>query len=336
MASLIDELLEDKRPYPLRVQPAIATRMQAPVAVTAEGERIRESLATGQYGSQPSAVATNTSFITNANVDETATGRYGNSFFNQPDIWTQNQNPHQLREQLRLDDLTTIAAQRKFELERAQSRAPVQDAFEIARLDHELASTAALGESKRFQTTQDAAVMQHVSGFADFMTKAPPVGTPEYEQYVLQGVMKFPRMATTNWGKDVLGKISKENDTISELISKMPPGFDLSTINLSKSGPSVSMAPTGTDKQLEAELKSGFKLTLGQVRNPVNAEVGRYGPGKKWIGDSKGDVVRVDDGEGKKVAMSVDEYKRFGGKFGGDSKKKHLGKYNPATGEIEP
>lgn len=260
-------------------------------------------------------------FITNANVDAIAEKRYGGSFFDQPSHWDAAfgpQNARQLREQVNLENLTTLAAQRRLELEQAQRRAPTQDALLEAQLEHQLASTAAIGSDKRFQLRKDAETMGHVSGFSDYLLEAPPVDSPQYAPYILQGVKKFPRVASTAWGKNVLGRIAQEHDTIAGLTSKIPLGFEVDSVTLGGKNPTVTAK--SQDADIEGELKKGYGLTLGQVRNPVGAEVGKRvrsadGKSDEFVGDPKGNLVRIEDGEGKKITMSSAEYERYGGKF---------------------
>lgn len=251
--------------------------------------------------------------------------KFGTSFFNQPSMWNQSFGPqttHQLREQVNLENLTTLAAQRKFDLQRSQQQAPIQDALQIAQLQHQNAATAALGSEKRFQLQKDAETMGHVSAFSDYLLAAPPVDSPEYASYILQGVKKYPRVASTAWGKQVLGRIAQEHDTIAGLTAKIPSGFDVESVTLGNKNPTVTAKRQDAD--IEAELKKGYGLTLGQVRNPVGAEVGKRvrsadGKSDEFVGDPKGNLVRVEDHEGKKITMSAAEYERFGGKYSPDT-----------------
>lgn len=323
--ALIDELLKPRvNPFPTNA----AGQLINPAAVQAEGERMRAGFADGSLGgpnvaiSGPNGDVTNyrpyaapgtppgqITIAPNSRADEAAASIA--SGWNQQS-WTQN--PAQLREGLNLDILRTKAAQGKLDLERDQSRNPILNAYDQARLDHERAATGAIGGAQAFRQAQDAQSMQHVTGFAQHMQNAPPVNSPAYAPYVLQGVMKYPRMATTAWGKETLGKLAQEHDTISDLMGKVPGGFDLSSVTVGANGkPSVTMKPTDADEELAKSAK-GYGLTLDQIRNPVGAEVGKRGP-KGFEGDEKGDIVRVENGEGKKVTMSVKEYQRLGGTF---------------------
>jgi hypothetical protein len=304
--ALIDELLKPRvNPFPTNAAGALVN----PDYVQKEGQRIRDSLAAGSFGTGAN-LRTEPGPITVVSPSSPGDGQA-------PTIWEQsawNQNPSQQREALSLDILRSTASQRKFDLERDQARAPVLNAYDQAKLDHEMAATGAIGGALAFRQAQDAQSMQHVTGFAQHMQNAPPVNSPAYAPYVLQGVMKYPRMATTAWGKETLGKLAQEHDTISDLMGKVPGGFDLSSVTVGANGkPSVTMKPTDADEELAKSAK-GYGLTLDQIRNPVGAEVGKRGP-KGFEGDEKGDIVRVENGEGKKVTMSVKEYQRLGGTF---------------------
>ena len=109
---------------------------------------------------------------------------------------------------------------------------------ELARekIEHEAASTIAAGAAERFRVAKDKETMGHIVGFADHMGKAPPVETPEYSQHVLAGVKKYPRMATTQWGKETLGKIAEEHDTIAGLNSRIPEGFEVDSLTVGANG----------------------------------------------------------------------------------------------------
>jgi len=304
--ALIDELLKPRvNPFPTNAAGALTN----PDYVQKEGQRIRDSLAAGTFGTGAN-LRTEPGAITVVSPSSPGDGQA-------PTVWEQgawNQDTGQLRRELNLDILRTTAAQRKLDLEQSQRNAPVLSALDQAKLDHEMAATGAIGGAQAFRQAQDAQSMQHVTGFAQHMQNAPPVNSPQYAPYVLQGVMKYPRMATTAWGKETLGKLAQEHDTISDLMGKVPGGFDLSSVTVGANGkPSVTMKPTDADEELTKSAK-GYGLTLDQIRNPVGAEVGKRGP-KGFERDEKGDIVRVENGEGKKVTMSVKEYLRLGGSF---------------------
>lgn len=340
MPRLLDDRFKDQGNAPL----------VASDAVLAEGQRIRDALAAGTYGNQPVAAAaaergTDSGTFGIPQGDAEHERQFGNSFFNQPTMWEQNQNPAQLRQTLRLDELKTRAAAGKLALERAQNEGPTKDAYAKAQLEHELAATEAIGGTTRFKHLQDAATMKHVTGFADYMTSAPPVNSPDYRNYVLAGVHAFPRVAGTAWGKTTLGQIGQEHDTIAALKAQLPEGFDISSVGMGRRGATVRLKPTGGDVALEKDAK-GLGLTLGRIRNPVNAQVGRRDDKGKWVGDEKGNLVRVEGPKGAMITMPATEYERLGGKYSGATESarkggttqgatKHLGTYNPATGTFE-
>lgn len=250
--------------------------------------------------------------------------KFGNSMFEAPPItsmWDSAFGGGSPRSQLRLQELTTLAAQRKLDLENTQRRTPMEDELLRARLEHQNASTDAIGQTEHLKRRLDSETMGHVTGFADFLKDAPPVNSPQYAQFILQGVKQFPRVATTQWGKDTLKRIAQEHDTIQDLTSRLPPGFDVSSVTVNSGGrPSVTMKPTGGDEHLEKQAKDTYKLGLGEIRNPVRAEVGSIDPATKgFSGNPKGDVVRLKNAEGKDVLMSTAEYEKFGGKYSGET-----------------
>ncbi len=264
-----------------------------------------------------------------------------------------------LRANRNYEDLLSSAADRQLEM-RAQHDPVAQKQFyesrmqplkeELARgqIEHEAASTLAAGATTRFHQQQDTDTMSHVVGFADYMTKAPQPGTQEYKAYVLKGVQQFPRMATTAWGKETLGNLAKENDTIESLQSRIPGGFTMKGGTIGKDQHINFESGSGND--LAKELKDGYGLTPGQIKSPVAVRVGKL-DGEKFTGDNGGNVVEITTGKkGEKVHMSVPEYQRFGGAFSKETEAarqpaapaaspsatpKHLGTYNPKTGNFE-
>lgn len=314
--NLLDELIDRRQrlsgPFPTNAGGTLIN----PDYIQKEGQRIRDSLAAGTYGSGTTA-STPPGAVTVVSPSSPGDGQA-------PTVWEQsawNQDEGALRRDLNFDILRTTAAQRKLDLEQSTLNAPVLSAYEQAKLAHEQAATSVIGETQAFHQAQDAQSMQHVTGFAKHMAGAPPVNSPEYAPYVLQGVMKFPRMATTEWGKGTLGKLAQEHDTIAGLTSKLPPGFDLSTVSVGADGkPRVTFKPTDADKALEKAAK-GYGLTLDQVRNPVGAVVGRRDKAGQFVQDNSGDIVRLKNKENHQVDLSAKEYERLGGTYSGETAK---------------
>lgn len=292
-------------------------RLVAPAAVTTEGDRIRAALAAGTYGNQPVAAAATAlpaGGVTPTASDTDPTGRFGNSFFNQPSMWQQNLNPARLRQDLRLDELTTLAAQRKFDLERSRVEAPLRDRLLEAQ-------TAAAGAHDRFLREQDVQTMQHTAGFLNDMVNGPAPQDPGYSEHVLRAAAKYPRFAETSGGKDFLTKIGKTHDThLSMEDIRKQYGSNVSSVTVGPNGQSVTLKPPDEpDVALEADAKK-LGLSLGQIRNPVKAEVGKFVKDPKtgvtkFEGDEAGDVVQVRNTEGQPVVMSAKEYERLGGTF---------------------
>lgn len=303
--ALIDELLKPRvNPFPRNAAGALVN----PDYVQTEGQRIRDSLGAGTFGNQPIAsrnATVATPAIAVAPVPELTE-------FSQ-EAW--NQSPGQLRRDLNLDILRTTAAQRKLDLEQSRTNAPVLNAYDQAKLEHELAATAAIGATETGRLQRDARSMKHIAGFSDYMVNAPEEGTPEFDTYVKKGIVKFPGILNTKWGAQHLPLIGKTHDTIAGLKSQLPEGFNLTSVTVGANGkPSVTMKPTDLDAELEKAAK-GYGVSLDQVRNPIGAEVGRKGPDGAFVGDEKGDIVRINGPDNKKVSMSVKEYQRLGGTF---------------------
>lgn len=293
MPNLLDELIADQN----------ARGLQGPSAT---------QLGTGQAGAVPA--------VTVAPASRTVLPT--DSFFNQPSLWEQNRSRYDVEEELNLDNLRTRAAAGRFALERAQARAPQEDRLLDAQIN-------ASGSHDRFLREQDQQTLQHTAGFFNHMSdpNAPKPNDPGYDQHLLAGILKNPRFVETTGGKQFLERLAKTNDThtsVADLKKLMPAGFDVASVNMGPRGQSVTMKPVDEDAALEKSAKD-YGLTLGRIRAPINAEVGRRGKkgevigGKDvsggFIGDEKGDIVRVENAEGKQVALPVAEYLRLGGKL---------------------
>lgn len=297
-------------------------RLINPDYIRDEGVRIMEAIAAGQGASNPTDAtfsATNPAAQRPTESDWNFNMRtFGSGFApKERSIWDQSfgggaRSPRAMRDALNLEDLTSRAAERRMKLEQSQREAPLKEALAIAKLQHQRASTAVLGQSSRLKSKLDSDTMGHISGFAEYMHNAPEVGTEDYSKYVLGGLRKFPRVATTRWGKETLDGIAQEHDTISRLREQIPEGFDVKTMSIGKNQSSVSLQKKGGD--VAKELKDGYDLTTGQITNPIKVEVGKNVEGT-FAGDEKGDVVRIEKPDGSKVMMSIKEYERFGGKL---------------------
>lgn len=255
-----------------------------------------------------------------AAADTPGTGVQNFGFqFNVPDP---NLNPAILRRDLRLDELVSHAAIRKAEL----NREPIKDAFAQAQLEHEQAATAAIGATNLRQIKKDAEAMRHVAGFENYMLNAPEEGTPEYDQYVRSGIARFPAIVTTAHYASHLPKLGQAHD-MAALAKQLPEGSEI----------------TG------GEIGGGKQSHLTFKRTPPQAvEVGDYNADKKvFTRNNKGKDVSIRDAKGKVTIMKTDEYEQLGGQYspetaaeraGTTAKKagvKHLGTYNPETGNFE-
>lgn len=268
-----------------------ATFKDAPAAVTTEGDRIRASLAAGTYGNQPQQAkdaAAGTPQITVA--PNSGVVNASDNFFSQPSIWQQNQNPAQLRSQLKLDDLVTTAASHKFALEQAQKNAPVQDAYQQARLAHEQAATAAIGATKLRAVQKDAEAMNAVTNFENAMLTAGEPGTPEYDANVRKAIANNPAILTTKYGMQHIPNIAKEHD----------------------------LAMKAKDLQTKTDAVD-FKATYGfpkSALNQSNVAVGNFDPATNQLKqDNNGTHVSVTTPKGDKAIMTIEAYKANGGKL---------------------
>lgn len=138
-----------------------------------------------------------------------------------------------IRANANLADVTDRLVARKQEQQVAAGNLnPLKAQLLQAQIEHQNASRDAAGATTAFHQQQDKEAMSHVAGFAEYMKKAPAIGTPEYSGYLLNGIVQYPRMATTAWGKDTLGKLATEHDTIESLKSQLPEGFVPKTVTV--------------------------------------------------------------------------------------------------------
>lgn len=301
------------------LDPGVAP-LVAPAAVTTEGDRIRAALAAGTYGNQPIQAVNATvapGGVTPTVSDTEPTGRFGTSFFNQPSIWEQNQDPAQLRQNLQLDTLKTLAAQRKFDLESSRAEAPMKDALLQAQTD-------AAGAHDRFSQFQDAETLRHTAGFFNHLSNpnAPAPNSPNYAPYVMQGLIKNPRFADTAGGKDYLKRITETADahtSVDDLKKQLPEGWTVKRIEVGGGKQSHLIAePPGTAANIPKELAK-YALTPAQFENPASVAV-VDASGK---GSNSGNFVQlttVDSaGQPKKVVMPKAAYLGFGGALASES-----------------
>lgn len=304
------------RQYEFPEQP---DKLTNPAAVAAEGQRIRDSIAAGTYGNQPElakAAAAGTPQITVApNSGTGIEGNFGAS--GQPfEQASWNTDPWQQREDLSLDVLRTTAAKHKFDLEQAQLNAPLESRLLQARAD-------ATGAHQAFIEAQDAAALEHTTGFLNTLAhpNAPSPSDPGYERYVLSALIKNPRFAHSAGGREILKELSKTHDThlsIEDLKKLIPTGYEAKTFEIGAGKQShVTVSKIGGDaKAIAAELKNGYGLTQGQIENPTFVQVGDLGAdGRTLTPTHTGSTVHVKRGDGTMATMSTEEYERFGGKY---------------------
>lgn len=326
----------------------------APTAVTTEGDRIRAALAAGSYGNQPVAAAEAAKPIggvTPLPTDAEYQRKFGDSFFNQPSMWEQNQNPAQLRRDLLLDELRSTAAQRRFDLENSQTEAPLRNRLLQAQIN-------ASGSHDRFLQAQDAQTLEHTHGFFNDLLhpNAPSPQDPGYRNYVLNSLVRNPRFAETPGGQHILNKLSDVHDThlsVADVKKNLPAGFDLASIHTGANGQSYTVKPSTGGMDVAEELKTNYGLKPGDLGNPTAVKIGSVSPTGGFSGNAKGDFVQIvrSNGTGA-VIMPIADYERLGGKYSpgtqaargavaaaaspsGIPAAKHLGTYNPETGEFD-
>lgn len=305
--------LGSDEPFPKNEQ----GRLINPAAVEAEGERIRQAIAAGTYGSLPgqaAAAAVGAPQITVAPVSQDPFA--GLTGFDQAS-W--NIDPAQQRRDLELDVLRTTAAKHKLDLEQEAANAPTKSRLLQAQAD-------AMGAHERFLEDNNAQTLEHTAGFFNAMAdpNAPRRRDPGYVQYVYDALDKNRAFARTPGGREILRQMAadqKSSLSIDDMKSQIPEGFKAASVSIGSDGKErMTIKPVAADDvALEKESKSAYKLTLGQIRNPTAVEVGktvaRPDGTKGFDGDEKGNIVRVKNGQGIWVPMSVDEYQKFGGKF---------------------
>jgi hypothetical protein len=341
MPSLLDTLLAgDETTVPFRrpVNPFprdASGKLVNPDYIQKEGQRIRDSLAAGTYGDQPVAAARGPGEITVAPASGLLQDQPPITF----DQASWNQSPGQLRQQLKLDELRSTAALRKAEVERL----PITDAYDRARLAHEEAATAAIGATNLRQIQKDATAMQHIAGFENYMLNAPEPGTPEYEKYVRKGIAKFPALLTTAHGAAHLPKLGQEHD-LASLAKQLPEGFEITGMEVGGGKQSRITA-----KPIDASTDKDFKAIYGFPKSALavsDVKVGDLDPvTSRFTRNNKGTHVAVTAPDGKTATMTVEAYEAAGGKYSGETAKargaksasnvKHLGTYNPETGNFE-
>lgn len=325
-----------------------------PTAVATEGDRIRASIAAGTYGAgQAPAVPAGGPIVTVAPASPLIEGNYGASGTD----WAQadwSKNDDQLRQDLQLENLRSMAAQRKLALENAPISNALQNRLTEAR-------TAAAGMHTRYQMAQDATALEHTHNFLTDMLSAdaPAPGAVGHDDYVLKSLAANPAFAKTPGGQKLLATIAAGHDTgktIADLAATIPENYNIKTIRAGGGKTSyITASPANSAADVSRELRVGYGLTPGQIENPVGLRVGTRSAGGLFTGDNNGDVVEMLHGD-KKVYMSTKAFERYGGKYGPETAAarsaavvapsatpgqtpeavKHLGTYNPTTGNFEP
>lgn len=170
---------------------------------------------------------------TNAGIMQVAKdNNWAQTFHNTPpaEVLRQNRN---------VMDMVSAAAERKMailaqtdakaaelyhknaEFNEWQRQAPLRDQLLRSQID-------AQGAASRFKQEDEFEENTQMSNFTKHMMKAPPKGSPEYQMHVLRGVAENPKIARTDWGKDMLKNLAEENDTVArvkKLLGEVPEGF---------------------------------------------------------------------------------------------------------------
>lgn len=309
--ALIDELLYGRNdvapplrrtvnPFPRNDQGALTN----PDYVQSEGERIRNSLAAGTYGEQPLQAATaqagGTPPITVVGTREIEPPR---------SFWDMNMSQGEILRDTRLENLRSLAAQRRAEIEQI----PLKNDLLQAQID-------ATGAHQRFLENQDAATLGHTAGFLDYLShpNSPAMGTPEFANYFLSGLRKYPRFAGTPGGRELLQEVAKNHDahqTIADLTGQIPGGFEIASGEIGGGKQShINVRPTGTGTV--EELKRSYGITPGQIKTPINLVVGDFDPTtKQFVGSNTGKFVRFGNGKGDTITMPTADYERYGGGY---------------------
>lgn len=285
--------------------------MVAPEAVATEGNRILESIAAGTYGSQPQReTPAGGGGVTPTASDTDPTGRFGTSFFNQPSLWQQNRDPAQLRQDLRLEELTTRAAAGKFALEEAQRRAPVLEDLNVAKLAHQEAATRAIATHEKTLLEHDTAGFNATHNFlADLHAPgAPSPGDPAYANFFKSVLVKNGDIVHSKGGRELIRVLGEKHDaatSVADLASQLPPGYTPTSIEVGGGKQThITAKPPAIDK--------AHAVTVGNVDSKGN-----------FKGDNKGTHVKLtySDGNTKDKILSIDEYKQLGGQFSPETAK---------------
>lgn len=226
--------------------------------------------------------------------------------------WAENQNPTLLRQNLNLDILRSTAAKHRMELDQAEVMNPLQTRLAQARLN-------ATGAHQAFMEHQDAQTLEHTANFLNDMANpnAPAPNDPGYSNHVLSSLIRNPRFAHSQGGREILKELAKTHDThlsVDDLKKQIPEGFDASSIRIGPRGASISISPAGTDTGKELGTKYGLKQ--GDFENPSLIKVGNVERSGSFKGADTGGFVQIQRSSGKgNVIMPVSEFERLGGKF---------------------
>lgn len=128
-------------------------------------------------------------------------------------------------------------AQKK--LEEYQRQAPTREKLLNAKVDHEIAATAAIGAHDRFVAAKDTQAMNDVAALADAAAsmKSNP-GTPEHLQEITDLIASHPYALTTKAGSELVSRLSKTHNDISS--TTPPPGTVLDHFTVDDSGKQVA------------------------------------------------------------------------------------------------
>lgn len=231
--------------------------------------------------------------------------------------WNQafwNRDNAGLRNDLRLDELTTLAAQRKLNLAQDQEQGPLRTRLLEAQIN-------ASGAHDRFMQHQDAQTLEHTTGFLDSLVhpNAPGPQDPGYRNHVISSLLKYPRYAETAGGKDILKRLTEIHDThtsIADLAKQLPEGFVPQTIEVG-GGKQSHITARRLDKDVTKDLKN-YGILPAQFNAPISVSTGNTSE-NGFVPATGGSHVNVQvldtAGKPKSVIMPKADYLKFGGKL---------------------
>lgn len=170
---------------------------------------------------------------------------------------------------------------KKFEHELEQE--PLRKDLLEAQIEHERASTAAIGLAQRTKQADEIADMKDLAAFNEEIAAIQyQEGTPEYIRELSRVAVKRPRALTTTAGREIFQSKSARHKSIAEIRSQIPDDMEVDEVNFDGEKFRVSTKPRAQEFATpeEAQKFYGENATVRQ-----NAR-GKWSASIKPVGDS--------------------------------------------------